>query len=266
MAPFGVKENTIWSNKWNRLLNVTAVLTVGLQQLLLGGDGERAIFGRQHHSQANVVLLWGSGPTDNGQQSHRVGLRSRAEALHAEPGGVAKAWRRREQALPWRWKRKGGKTGCSSGISKTTQTHPSEALPTITCKSWYCIYVKWDAHSFSPQICLQDHWCTHHIGFPPLGALWKTSPFLWDIFMYSPSGTEILFLSVTSGQTACLLLFCCCQHLLDITAKMELELSAIWQHCLLIVSKQKKCVMWILFMRYSCLTLFSLILLALLLS
>lgn len=30
-----------------------------------------------------------------------------------------------------------------------------------------------------------------------------------------------------SGQTAYLLLFCCCQHLFDITAKMELELSAI---------------------------------------
>lgn len=73
------------------LLNVTAVLTIGLQQLLLGGDGERAIFSGQHHSQADIVLLRGRGPTDDGQQSHRVGLWSCAEALHAEPGGVAQA-------------------------------------------------------------------------------------------------------------------------------------------------------------------------------
>ncbi len=88
-----------------KLLNVTAVLTVGLQQLLFGGDSERAIFGGEHHSQAHIVLLWGRGPTDYGQQSHRVGLRSCAETFHAEPGGVAEAWRRREQALPWKRKR-----------------------------------------------------------------------------------------------------------------------------------------------------------------
>lgn len=77
-------------------------LTVGLQQLLLGGDGERAVFGRQHHRQADVVLLGGRGPPHHRQQSHGVRLRSRAEALHAEPGGVAQARRRRKQALPWR--------------------------------------------------------------------------------------------------------------------------------------------------------------------
>lgn len=79
------------------LFNV--VLTVCLQQLLLGGDGERAIFSRQNHSQADVVLLWGCGPANDGQQSHRVGLRSWAETLHAEPGGVTQTWWRREQAL-----------------------------------------------------------------------------------------------------------------------------------------------------------------------
>lgn len=80
----------------------TSALTVSLQQLLLGRDGERAVFGRQHHSQADVVLLRGGGPTDDGQQPHGVGLRSSTETLHAEPGGVAQAWRRREQALAWR--------------------------------------------------------------------------------------------------------------------------------------------------------------------
>lgn len=33
------------------------VLTVCLQQLLLGGDSEGAILSRQNHSQADVVLL-----------------------------------------------------------------------------------------------------------------------------------------------------------------------------------------------------------------
>lgn len=82
-----------------RRLNAPLPLTVGLQQLLLGGDGERAVFGRQHHSQAHVVLLRGGGPADDGQQPHRVGLRGYAEPLHTEPSGVAQARRGREQAL-----------------------------------------------------------------------------------------------------------------------------------------------------------------------
>lgn len=99
---FGLKTTT-----WCRscLVNVTALLTVGLQQLLLGWDGERAVFGRQHHSQADIVLFWGRGPTDQSQQPHRMSLRSRTEALDAKPGGVAQAWRRRKQAFPCRRKR-----------------------------------------------------------------------------------------------------------------------------------------------------------------
>ena len=85
---------------------VLGALTVCLQQLLLGGHGVRAVFGWQHHSQANVVLLRGGGPPHDGQQPHRVGLRSRTEALHTEPGGVAQARRRRKQALTWRTKRR----------------------------------------------------------------------------------------------------------------------------------------------------------------
>lgn len=102
-------------------VDVAAGLTVGLQQLLLGGDGERAVFGRQHHGQTDVVLLGGRGPADHRQQSHRVRLRSSAEALHAEPGGVAQARRRGKQALPWRWRkrrrRRTGECQCSSGFT-----------------------------------------------------------------------------------------------------------------------------------------------------
>lgn len=81
---------------------IAAGLTVGLQQLLLGGDGERAVFCRQHDRQADIVLLRGRGPAHHSQQSHRVRLRSSAEALYAKPGGVAQARWRRKQALPWR--------------------------------------------------------------------------------------------------------------------------------------------------------------------
>lgn len=90
----------------NRSLSLVLPLTVCLQQLLLGGDGERAVFGWQHHSQAHIMLLRGVGPTDDGQQPHRVGLRGCAEPLHAEPSGVTQAWWGRKQALAW--VRKGG--------------------------------------------------------------------------------------------------------------------------------------------------------------
>lgn len=80
----------------------TSALTVCLQQLLLGGDGEWAVFGGENHGQADVVLLWGGGPSDEGQQTHRVGLRGRAESLHAEPGGEAETRGRRKRALTWR--------------------------------------------------------------------------------------------------------------------------------------------------------------------
>lgn len=85
----------------NRSLSLVLPLTVCLQQLLLGGDGERAVFGWQHHSQAHIMLLRGVGPTDDGQQPHRVGLRGCAEPLHAEPSGVTQAWWGRKQALAW---------------------------------------------------------------------------------------------------------------------------------------------------------------------
>ena len=78
---------------------VSLLLTVGLQQLLLGGDGEGPVLGGQNHGQADVVLLGGGGPAHHCQQPHRVGVRRRAEALHAEPGGVAQARGRRKQAL-----------------------------------------------------------------------------------------------------------------------------------------------------------------------
>lgn len=83
---------------------VAPLLTVRLKQLFLGGDSDGAIFGRQDHSQADIVLFWGCGPPDDGQQPHRVRLWSWAEPLHAEPGGVTQTWWRREQALSWKYK------------------------------------------------------------------------------------------------------------------------------------------------------------------
>jgi len=44
-----------------------ALLTVGLQQLLLGGHAERAVLGGQNHGQTHVVLLGGRGPAHHGE-------------------------------------------------------------------------------------------------------------------------------------------------------------------------------------------------------
>lgn len=151
-----MRTYTTWYSEWYRLVNVTTLLTVGLQQLLLSGDGQWAILGWQNHSQANIVLLRGGSSPDDGQQTHRVGVRSRTETLHTEPGGVAQTWRRREQALPWRWR-------------KWSENRYEEVRFWLTFQNftlfwyWYCggKISKLSSTQCSPQVSLQDHWCVY---------------------------------------------------------------------------------------------------------